>query len=60
MYYSIAYNNKFASISDKTYCLRVYNHEHIKIMCDNKILCVRFVNLPTSLIVIKSYKKRFY
>ena len=59
MYYSIAYNDKFASISDKKYCLRVYNREHIEFMCDNNVFCIRFVNLPTSLIVIKGHKSEF-
>ncbi len=59
MNYSIAYNNNFASISDKKYCLRVYNRNYFEFMYDNKMVCVRFVNLPTSLIVIKHVKTEF-
>lgn len=59
MNYSIAYNNDFASISDKKYCLRVYNRNYLEFIYDNKMVCVRFVNLPTSLIVIKKFKSDF-
>ncbi len=59
MYYSIAYNNEYASICDKKYCLRVYKRNYLEFMCDNKIFCVRFVNLPISLVVIKNFKYEF-
>jgi hypothetical protein len=59
MYYSIAYNDKFASISDKKFCLRVYNRDHLEFLWGNQIFCIRFINLPTSLIVIKGFKTDF-
>lgn len=59
MYYSIAYNNNMASISDDKFCLKVYNRERIDFIHSNQVYSIRFVNLPISLIVIKSYKNDF-
>lgn len=59
MYYSIGYNDTYASISDKKYCIRVYNRNYLEFLCGNLSVCIRFVNLPASLIVIKGYKTDF-